>query len=85
MRNAYRRRCPDEAERNPGMPRGVDAAPDFATLHPGYACYAAFAPFSAIPTNARKIPVAPLSRASAPSHSSKNTTFWSGRTRAPSG
>ena len=30
-------RNPDGAERNPGLPRGVDAAPDFAPLHPGYA------------------------------------------------
>jgi hypothetical protein len=30
-------RSPDGAERNPGLPRGVDAAPDFAPLHPGYA------------------------------------------------
>ena len=37
--------------------------------------YAAFSPFSAIPTSVRKIPVAPFSRASAVSHSSKNTTF----------
>ena len=28
---------PDGAERNPGLPRGVDVAPDFAALHPGYA------------------------------------------------
>jgi hypothetical protein len=28
-------RSPDGAERNPGLPRGVDAAPDFAPLHPG--------------------------------------------------
>jgi hypothetical protein len=27
---------PDFAERNPGLPRGADAAPDFARLHPGY-------------------------------------------------
>jgi hypothetical protein len=27
---------PDGAERNPGLPRGIDAAPDFAALHPGY-------------------------------------------------
>jgi hypothetical protein len=27
----------DGAELNPGLPRGVDAAPDFAALHPGYA------------------------------------------------
>jgi hypothetical protein len=33
-----KRRSPDGAERNPGLPRGVDAAPDFAPLHPGYAC-----------------------------------------------
>src|SRR5580658_2185646 len=32
-------RSPDGAERNPGSPRGVDAAPDFAPLHPGYACF----------------------------------------------
>jgi len=31
------KRNPDGAQRNPGLPRGVDAAPDFATLHPGYA------------------------------------------------
>jgi hypothetical protein len=30
-------RSPDFAERNPALPRGVDAAPDFAPLHPGYA------------------------------------------------
>src|SRR5580700_4724597 len=29
-------RSPDGAERNPGLPRGIDAAPDFAALHPGY-------------------------------------------------
>jgi hypothetical protein len=29
-------RSPDGAERNPGLPRRVDAAPDFAPLHPGY-------------------------------------------------
>jgi hypothetical protein len=29
-------RSPDGAKRNPGLPRGVDAAPDFAALHPGY-------------------------------------------------
>ena len=45
--------------------------------------HAAFLPFSAIPTSARKISVAPFSPSSAESHSSKNTTFWSGRTRAP--
>jgi hypothetical protein len=37
-RHVYRRRIPDGAERNPGLPRGVDAVPDFAPLHPGYAC-----------------------------------------------
>lgn len=47
--------------------------------------YAAFFPFSAIPTSARRMPVAPLRRAGGVSHSSKNTTFMSGRTRAPSG
>jgi hypothetical protein len=47
--------------------------------------YAAFFPFSAIPTSARKMPAAPLSRAVGESHSSKNTTFMSGRTRAPAG
>jgi len=31
------KRSPDGAQRNPGLPRGVDAAPDFAPLHPGYA------------------------------------------------
>ena len=31
------KRRPDEAERNPGLQRGVGAAPDFAALHPGYA------------------------------------------------
>jgi len=31
------KRSLDGAERNPGLPRGVDAAPDFAALHPGYA------------------------------------------------
>jgi hypothetical protein len=30
------KRSPDGAQRNPGLPRGVDAAPDFAPLHPGY-------------------------------------------------
>jgi hypothetical protein len=30
------RRSPDGAKRNPGLPGGVDAAPDFAPLHPGY-------------------------------------------------
>jgi len=45
--------------------------------------YAAFFAFAAIPTSARKMPVAPLSRSSGVSHSSKNTTFMSGRTRAP--
>jgi hypothetical protein len=29
-------RSPDGAERNPGLPCRVDAAPDFAPLHPGY-------------------------------------------------
>jgi hypothetical protein len=29
-------RSPDGAERNPGLPRGVDAVPDFALLYPGY-------------------------------------------------
>ena len=33
------KRSPDGAERNPGLPRGVDAAPDFAALHPGYDRY----------------------------------------------
>jgi hypothetical protein len=33
----FQMRSPDEAQRNPGLPRGVDAAPDFAPLHPGYA------------------------------------------------
>ena len=47
--------------------------------------HAALAPFSAIATSARKMPVAPLRRAGGVSHSSKNTTFMSGRTRAPSG
>jgi hypothetical protein len=47
--------------------------------------YAALAPFSAIPTSTRKMPVAPLRRSGGVSHSSKNTTFMSGRTRAPSG
>jgi hypothetical protein len=32
------RGSPDGAERNPGLPRGVDAAPDIAPLHPGYGC-----------------------------------------------
>jgi hypothetical protein len=31
------KRSLDGAQRNLGLPRGVDAAPDFATLHPGYA------------------------------------------------
>jgi hypothetical protein len=35
-------RSPDGAERNPGLPRGADAAPDFAPLHPGYARCACF-------------------------------------------
>jgi hypothetical protein len=30
------KRSPDGAERNPGLPRGVDAATDFAALHPRY-------------------------------------------------
>jgi hypothetical protein len=33
----YQIRSPDGARRNPGLPRSVDAAPDFAALHPGYA------------------------------------------------
>ena len=37
-------RSPDEAERNPGLPRGADAAPDFAALHPGYVRYAEITP-----------------------------------------
>jgi hypothetical protein len=40
---------------------------------------------SAIATNERKISVAPLRRSGGESHSSKNTTFMSGRTRAPTG
>jgi hypothetical protein len=32
-----RYRSPDGAERNPGLPRGVDAAPDFTSFNPGYA------------------------------------------------
>jgi transposase-like protein len=35
-------RSPDGAERNPRLPRGVDAAPDFAVLHPGYARWSIF-------------------------------------------
>ena len=34
----FQMRSPDGAERKPGLPRGVDAAPDFAPLHPGYGC-----------------------------------------------
>src|ERR1700728_1411192 len=45
--------------------------------------YAAFFALSAIVTSALRIPVAPLSRSFGVSHSSKNTTFMSGRTRAP--
>jgi hypothetical protein len=33
----FQMRSPDGAERNPGLPRGVYAAPDFAVLNPGYA------------------------------------------------
>jgi hypothetical protein len=47
----------------------------------GYAALAC----SAIATSERKISVAPLRRAAGESHSSKNTTFMSGRTRAPAG
>ena len=47
--------------------------------------YAAFFPFSASAVSARKMPAAPLRRALGFSHSSKNTTFMSGRTRAPTG
>lgn len=54
-------------------------------LRSGNIGYAAFFPFSANPASARKIPAAPLRRAFGDSHSSKNTTFMSGRTRAPSG
>jgi len=42
-------------------------------------------PRSAIATSERKISVAPLRRSDGESHSSKNTTFMSGRTRAPAG
>jgi len=35
----FQMRSPDGAQRNPGLPRGVDAAPDFAALRPGYACH----------------------------------------------
>jgi hypothetical protein len=46
--------------------------------------HAAFAaPFSAMRTRVRRMPVAPLRRSGGVSHSSKNTTFMSGRTRAP--
>ena len=46
--------------------------------------YAALAaPFSAIATSERRMPVAPLRRSGGVSHSSKNATFMSGRTRAP--
>ncbi len=45
--------------------------------------YAAFFPFSANPASARKMPAAPRRRAFGDSQSSKNTTFMSGRTRAP--
>jgi hypothetical protein len=33
----YQMRSPAGAKRNPGLPRGVDAAQDFAALNPGYA------------------------------------------------
>src|ERR1700733_12891665 len=45
--------------------------------------HAALASFSAMAASARKISSAPLMRSSAVSHSSKNTTFISGRTLAP--
>ena len=37
LQGRVKRHSPDGAERNPGLPRRVDAAPDFAPLHPGYA------------------------------------------------
>jgi hypothetical protein len=37
-RRGLSRGSSDGAKRNPGLPRGVDAAPDFALLHPGYTC-----------------------------------------------
>jgi len=52
-------------------PRGVA----LTARCPPYTDYAAFFPFSAIPTSARKMPEAPRRRALGVSHSSKNTTF----------
>ena len=52
--------------------------PSYRNLH------AALFSFSAISTSMRKIPVAPLGGPFGPCRLSKNTTFISGRTRAPS-
>jgi hypothetical protein len=45
------KRSLDGAQRNPGLPRGADAAPDFAALHPGYVRCACFEIDAAIGTS----------------------------------
>jgi hypothetical protein len=42
------KRSPDGAERKPGLPRGVDAAPDFAALHTGYELSALLEPHAGL-------------------------------------